>query len=680
MTIIAINSINQDEIRVARIQKNKIIDLDVENKLTIRNKGNVYTGIITGIEPSLDAVFVEYNDNKKKSVKVRQGFLPFKEVNPIYYDNNAQETSIPHPHPIQADDDDTDNLAAIHQMNHDSNLESDSSKNDDNKKTNQSEAKHHRPKASIQNFLQVGQKIMIQVKKDERHTKGASLTSYVKLAGTYLVLMPNSPKSLGISRNCSDNERALINEIYEKLKIPENIGIIIRTAGIHASVEELQLELDLLLKQWDELNTQYVESSSPQLIHRASDIIIRSLRDYLREDISQVYIDDYQSYNHAINYSKMIGSPFHEKILFYNESMPLFHHLKIEDQIEQIFNRIVKLQSGASISIDQTEALIAIDINSGRSNKGSDISETAVTTNIQAAKEIARQARLRDMSGLIVIDFIDMPNKQHRDKVEQAVIDAFKHDKSRVQVLHISRLGLLTLSRQRLHTSLNEYCFEPCESCHGQGKLRTIESLSNMIIRNVSYYASCNPDVRKLQVYVNHYALTFLLNERRSLLEHVEIKYNICIYLIPNLNYKRQEYKIEKINTEDENTETSYKKIVNQIHPIQTPKRTNNNSSSSVLTDLPGTSSQKAGLISRMWQSVVKKQPATTRAKPRSTSRNNQNRNRRGRNTENQNRNNRSISSGSTGRYTQRSNQGQRSTQQRANNHKDSQIKEGNVN
>jgi len=390
-----INATQPEELRVAMTRGDSLYDLDIENINEVRRKGNIYKGIVTRVEPSLGAAFINFGAD-------RHGFLPFKEVAPQFY------------------------------------------------------PKGKKGRLSITDCLSKNQEIIVQVEKEERGNKGAALTSFVSLAGRFLVLMPNNPKAQGISRRLNPSERDTLKQKVSDLNIPEEMGIIVRTAGEGKELNELEWDLDYLLKVWDAILEANLQKNGPFLIYKESDVIIRSLRDYVREDVDEVWIDTQEAYDQAIEFVDRVMPEQSNIIKRYENSLPLFTRYQIETQIETAYQREVKLESGGSIVIDDAEALVAIDINSSKATSGKDIEETATHTNLEAAREISRQLRLRDIGGLVVIDFIDMMNLENKRKVEDEMRNSLSADRARVQIGRISRFGLLELSRQRLRSSLKE--------------------------------------------------------------------------------------------------------------------------------------------------------------------------------------------------------------------------------
>ncbi|MCH2357018.1 MAG: Rne/Rng family ribonuclease, partial [Pseudomonadales bacterium] len=411
-----INATQEEELRVALVDGQKLYDLDIEHRTRVQKKANIYKGKITRVEPSLEAAFVDFGAE-------RHGFLPIKEISRQYYAGRGD-------------------------------------------------------RSHLKELIPEGTEVVVQVEKEERGNKGAALTTYISLAGRYLVLMPNNPKAGGISRRIEGDERDELREALRALNIPDGMGMIVRTAGVGKDQKELQWDLDYLLTLWQSIQDAAGEKSAPFLIYQESNVIVRTIRDYLRQDIGEVLFDTQESYEEAIAFIRQVMPQYENRIKLYDDKLPLFNRYQIESQIESAFERQVQLPSGGSIVIDPTEALISIDINSSRATRGADIEETALTTNLEAADEIARQLRLRDMGGLVVIDFIDMSSNRNQREVENRMRDALEPDRARVQVGRISRFGLLEMSRQRLRPSLGETSAIVCPRCSGQGTIRDVESLS----------------------------------------------------------------------------------------------------------------------------------------------------------------------------------------------------------
>ncbi|WP_414479174.1 ribonuclease E, partial [Reinekea sp.] len=486
-----INATQAEELRVALVDGQKLYDLDIEAGFREQKKANIYKGRITRIEPSLEAAFVEFGSE-------RHGFLPLKEI--------AKEYFI------------------------DSNMSS---------------------RSSIKELVKEGTEVIVQVDKEERGNKGAALTTMVSLAGRYLVLMPNNARAGGISRRIEGDERAQIREALQGVVIPNGMGIIVRTAGIGRSTEELQWDLDYLLQLWTSITAASVTRPAPFLILQESNVILRAIRDYLRQDIDTVLIDTKDAYNYALDFVQKVMPGYQNKIKLYEDTVPLFNRYQIETQIETAFQREVKLPSGGSIVIDPTEALVSIDINSSRATKGGDIEETAFNTNMEAAEEIARQLRLRDMGGLIVIDFIDMNQAKHQREVEACIKDATDSDRARVQIGRLSRFGLLEMSRQRLRPSLGETSGIVCPRCNGHGTIRDVKSLSLAILRLIEE-ESLKERTAQIRTIVPLSVATYLLNEKRDAIADIEKRHKVHVLVVPNPNMETPHYEVVRMRDDDE--------------------------------------------------------------------------------------------------------------------------------
>lgn len=495
-------------LRVAIVDGAKLSNLFIDPPGKEQTKANIYKGIITRVERSLEAVFVNYGAE-------RHGFLPFKEIAPEYYS--------------QADAAGSDNVPQ---------------------------------RTSIIEGLSVGQELMVQVDKEERGNKGAALTTYISLAGSYLVLMPNNPSAGGISRRIEGEDRNELRELMNALQVPPEMGLIIRTAGLGKSQEELQWDLGVLMKHWDAVKQAYDSRPAPFLIHQESDVVIRAIRDYLRKDISEIIIDNQDVYLKVREHIQRVRPDFLHKVKLYNDRVPLFTRFHIESQIESAFQREVRLPSGGAIVIDHTEALVSIDINSARAIRGGDIEETALNTNLEAAEEIARQAYLRDLSGLIVIDFIDMEKTGSRRAVENHLTEVFKNDRARVQIGRISRFGLLEMSRQRLRPSLGEANQTPCPRCSGRGSIRSVESLALSLVRLLEEEA-LKEKTAQVRAQLPIELATYLINEKRNAIKEIEQRHHVSIIVIPNKYLETPHYKIERIRANDAGSEgaTSYQMV-----------------------------------------------------------------------------------------------------------------------
>ncbi|MGB5733940.1 MAG: ribonuclease E, partial [Thiohalocapsa sp.] len=512
-----INATQPEELRVAIVDGQQLFNLDIESPGREQKKANIYKGTITRVEPSLEAAFVDYGAD-------RHGFLPLKEISRGYFQGDVKPGS----------------------------------------------------KANIKELIREGQQIMAQIDKEERGTKGAALTSFISLAGRYLVLMPNNPRAGGVSRRIEGADRSELREALSQLTIPEDMGLIVRTAGVGKNAEELQWDLDYLLQLWDAIKTSSEERKAPFLIYQESDIIIRSIRDHLRADIGEIVIDSAEMYRRAEEFVRQVMPNNLKKLRLYDDEVPLFTRYQIESQIESAFQREVRLPSGGSLVIDHTEALTSVDINSARATKGADIEETALNTNLEAADEVARQLRLRDLGGLFVIDFIDMtPAKNQRD-VENRLRDALKQDRARVQVARISRFGLLEMSRQRLRPSLGESSQHVCPRCKGQGTIRGVESLALSVLRIIEEDAMKDSTARLIaQLPVD--VATFLLNEKRRAIFEIEQRHRVDIVLLPNKHMETPDYSIERIRVQEAerlaDEEPSYRQAVRMDEDANVPAR-----------------------------------------------------------------------------------------------------------
>jgi len=486
------NATHSEELRVAIVDGQKLIDLDIESAGKEQRKSNIYKGAITRIEPSLEAAFVDYGGE-------RHGFLPFKEVARSYF--QPGESVEP-------------------------------------------------ARARIQDVLREGQELIIQVDKDERGTKGAALTTFISLAGRYLVLMPNNPRGGGVSRRVEGEERNELRDMMAQLNVPQGMSIIGRTAGIGRSLEELQWDLNYLLQLWEAIENAAKKEKAPSLIYLESSLVVRAIRDYFHPEIGEILIDTEAIYDQARQFMSHVMPGNVNRIKLYKDDVPLFSRFQIEHQIETAFARQVLLPSGGAIVIDHTEALVSIDVNSARATRGADIEQTALHTNIEAADEIARQLRLRDLGGLIVIDFIDMEIQRNQREVENRLREALRFDRARVQMGKISRFGLMELSRQRLQPSLGETSHMPCPRCHGTGHIRGTESTALHILRILQEEAMKeNSAAIYAQVPVD--VATFLLNEKRSEIHTIESRFRVNVVLIPNIHLETPNYDISRLRHDE---------------------------------------------------------------------------------------------------------------------------------
>ena len=485
-----INATQQEELRVALVDGQKLYDLDIESSVRKQKKANIYKGKVTRLEPSLEAAFVDFGGE-------RHGFLPLKEVAKEYFLTHTSGSSRPH----------------------------------------------------IRDVLKEGQQLVVQVEREERGNKGAALTTFISLAGRYLVLMPNNPKAGGISRRIDGEERAELKSILGKMQLPNDMGIIVRTAGLGRNIEELQWDLDYLLKVWSAVQKAANSREASFLIYQESDLITRAVRDYLRDDIGEILVDTIESHAQTLDLVQRVMPQYQDRIHFYQENEPLFNRFQIESQIEIAFEREVKLLSGGSIVIDPTEALVSIDINSSKATRGTDIEETALLTNLEAADEIARQLRLRDIGGLIVIDFIDMSSPKNQRHVEQQVREALQVDRARVQVGRISRFGLLEMSRQRLRPSLEETSGIVCPRCQGQGSIRDIKSLALSILRLIEEDA-LKEKTSEIRAQVPVSVGTFLLNEKRHVIARIEKRHSVRVIIVPNPQLETPHYEVQRLRND----------------------------------------------------------------------------------------------------------------------------------
>jgi ribonuclease E len=487
-----INATQKEELRVALVDGQRLYDLDIELPGREQKKANIYKGKITRIEPSLEAAFVDYGAE-------RHGFLPLKEIAPSCYVRQPQDSN-------------------------------------------------RRP--NIKEILKEGQEVVVQVDKEERGNKGAALTTFISLAGRYLVLMPNNPRAGGVSRRIEGEDRSELREAMADMEIPEGMGVIVRTAGVGKSTEELQWDLDYLVRLWQAIEKAGQERSAPFLVYQESNLIIRAIRDYFRQDIGEILIDSREVYDYAQDFMTQVMPHNKKKLKFYDDSVPLFSRYQVESQIETAFQHEVRLPSGGAIVIDRTEALVSIDINSSRATQGGDIEETALNTNLEAAEEIARQLRLRDLGGLIVIDFIDMTPSRNQREVENRLREALKMDRARVQVGRISRFGLLEMSRQRLRPSLEESIQTTCPRCKGEGSIRNVESLALSILRLIEEEAMKENSAR-IEAQLPLQVATFLLNEKRKAVSEIEARHSIHVVLVPNPTLDTPSYEVKRIKADE---------------------------------------------------------------------------------------------------------------------------------
>ncbi len=580
------NATQSEELRVALVDGQRLYDLDIETAIRETKKSNIYKGKITRVEPSLEAAFVDYGSE-------RHGFLPLKEISRIYFKEGADISG----------------------------------------------------RVNIKEVVREGQEIVIQVAKEERGNKGAALTTFISLAGRYSVLMPNNPRAGGVSRRIEGEARSEARDALSALEIPADMGLIIRTAGIGKSVEELQWDLDYLMNLWNSIDSASKDRPAPFLIYQESSLITRTIRDYFRNDINEVIIDEPAIYEQARQFMEQVMPNNLHKVKLYDDPVPLFTRYQIETQIESAFQREVRLPSGGALVIDHTEALISIDINSARATKGGDIEETALNTNLEAADEVARQLRLRDLGGLVVIDFIDMSPAKNQREVENRMRDALKVDRARVQVGRISRFGLLEMSRQRLRSSLGESSQLVCPRCSGQGTIRGVESSALSILRIVEE-ESMKEKTARIVAQVPVDVAAFLLNEKREILFDIEKRQNIKVLLIPNRDMETPHYTVQRIRddeTSEDASQSSYNLIdtsadasVQNVVTPETRKVTKEEpvvKSVSPATPRPTAKSNQPNILVRIWQLLFgtgqKKttKPANKKGQRRRNTGRNQNRN-----------------------------------------------------
>src|SRR5438132_3016432 len=505
------NATQQEELRVAIVEGQKLVDLDIESASREQRKSNIYKGIITRIEPSLEAAFVDYGEE-------RHGFLPFKEVSRSYFKPDIDVG-----------------------------------------------------RARIQDALREGQELIVQVEKDERGTKGAALTTFISLAGRYLVLMPNNPRGGGVSRRVEGEDRNELRDTLDQLQLPEGMSVIARTAAIGRSPEELTWDLNYLMQLWRAVESASADTSKkPFLIYLESSLVIRAIRDYFQPDIGEILIDTEEIFEQAKAFMQTVMPGNVSKVKLYRDDVPLFSRFQIEHQIESAYSRQVALPSGGAIVIDHTEALVAIDVNSARATKGGDIEETALRTNLESADEVARQLRLRDLGGLIVIDFIDMESQRNQREVENRLRDALKFDRARVQIGKISRFGLMELSRQRLQPSLEETAHINCPRCSGTGFIRGTESTALHVLRIMQEEAMKeNTGAVHAQVPVD--VASFLLNEKRGEIQKLEARLKVNIVMVPNPHLETPHYKVQRLRHDElnemEHVPSSYEMVERPEEP-----------------------------------------------------------------------------------------------------------------
>ncbi len=509
------NATQAEELRVAIVDGQKLVDLDIEHAGQEQRKSNIYKAKVTRVEPSLEAVFVDYGAE-------RHGFLPFKELTREYVQGEDGEGT----------------------------------------------------RGKIAQNLRVGQELLVQVEKDERGNKGAALTTYVSLAGRYLVLMPNNPRGGGVSRRVEGEERAELRETLDQLTVPDGMSVIARTAGIGRSAEELQWDLGYLMQLWEAIDGAAKDIKAPELIYLESSLVVRAIRDLFQPDVGEILIDTPEIFEQAQSFMSTVMPANVNKVKLYKDDVPLFSRFQIEHQIETAYRRDVTLPSGGAIVIDHTEALVSIDVNSARATKGHDIEETAFRTNCEAADEIARQLRLRDLGGLVVIDFIDMESTKNQREVENRLRDALRYDRARVQTGKISRFGLLELSRQRLQPALSESSYIPCPRCHGLGHIRDTASSALHILRIIQEEAM-KEGTGAVHAQVPVDVATFLLNEKRQEIHKLEMRFKVNVLLIPNIHLETPNYEVERLRSDSEKLDLatpSYQMVNRPVEEVAAAK------------------------------------------------------------------------------------------------------------
>lgn len=567
-----INATQAEEVRVAIVNGSVLDNLDTEILGKEQQKANIYKGKITRIEPSLEAVFVDYGGE-------RHGFLPFREISKLYHKKSpgAVETSTTNENPSDVEG-------------------------------NVAEAVE---RVSLRERFTEGQEIIIQVEKEARGNKGAALTTYVSLAGCYLVLMPLNPTAGGISRRIDGEERAELREVLSQLTIPEGMGVIVRTAGVGRDIKDLQWDLDFLVQQWHAIEKAANERTAPFLIYQESNVVVRAIRDHLRPDINEILVDSPKVFEDVNTYVRMMRPDYIARVKLYNDSIPLFSRFQIESQIENAMQREVRLPSGGEIVIDHTEALISIDINSAKATKGGDIEETAFQTNLEAAEAIARQLRLRDIGGLIVIDFIDMSVLRNQRAVEQKLKEALEVDRARVQIGKISRFGLLEMSRQRLRPSLSSARDIVCPRCLGQGTIRGVEVLALNMIRLIEEEAIKDSTVQVILEVPSEVA-TYLINEKRQAIVDIERKHHIRVILLPSAHLETPNFVISRTKKEESGNGDEPASYTLASKP-GIPKSSYTNPAATPRSNAPAVSNmnlsmapqQRKGILKRIFSSIL---------------------------------------------------------------------------
>ncbi|QLE78549.1 Rne/Rng family ribonuclease [Francisella sp. Scap27] len=510
MKKILINSKSNEETRIATLDNGKLIDLDIENVDREQKKANIYKGYISRIEPSLNAIFVNYGEEKN-------GFLPFKEVSEYYLKDTPKGDNIAH-------------------------------------------------------LLSEGQELIVQIDKEERGDKGAALTTFITLAGSYMVLLPNNPSGGGISRRVEGEDREKLKKYLKDLNMPKNMSVIARTACVECTFEELKHDFDTLAELWSSISRAYHKIKKPTLLHKESDIIIRTVRDHLKEDVKEIVVDSKECFEDVKRQLGLLRQSFNiNKVKLYDEDLPIFAQFGIDQQIENAYKREIRLPSGGSIVIDTTEALVAVDVNSSRANKAEDVETTAFKTNMEAAEEVARQLRIRDLGGLVIIDFIDMSFFPNRKQVEEKLMEALQQDKARIQMSRISKLGLVEISRQRLSSSLSESVMQKCPRCEGHGFIKTTQATALTILRKVRAEAM-KDDTNEIRVQVPVDIAAYILNEKRDNIVEIEKVTNVKVMLIPNFNLEAPKFQMQRIWGSSYKSNKTSPDLIEEVYSVEVPK------------------------------------------------------------------------------------------------------------
>ncbi|APC91305.1 MULTISPECIES: Rne/Rng family ribonuclease [Francisella] len=510
MKRILINSKNGEETRIATLDNGKLIDLDIESFDREQKKANIYKGYISRIEPSLNAIFVNYGEEKN-------GFLPFKEVSEYYLKD------VP----------DGDNIAPL---------------------------------------LSEGQELIVQIDKEERGDKGAALTTFITLAGSYMVLLPNNPDGGGISRRVEGEDRERLKKYLKELNIPKNMSVIARTACVECSFEELKHDFDTLVELWESISQAYHRIKKPALLHKESDIIVRTIRDHLKEDVKEIIVDSKECFEDVKRQLNLLRQSFDvNKVKLYNEELPLFAQFGIDQQIENAYKREIRLPSGGSIIIDTAEALVAIDVNSSRATKAEDVETTAFKTNLEAAEEVARQLRIRDLGGLVIVDFIDMSFYPNRKQVEEKLMEALQQDRARIQMSRISKLGLVEISRQRLSSSINESVMQKCPRCEGHGFIKTTQATALTILRKIRAEA-IKEDTNEIRVQVPVDIAAYILNEKRDSIVEIERISQVKVMIIPNFNMESPKFQMQRIWGTSYKSNRTSSELIEDVYNVEIPK------------------------------------------------------------------------------------------------------------